>query len=669
MGSRDDELQALREKVARLEEAQSHQATSVQLGLAVGLVGMSLWRIDTATQRIQLNDWGYEMIGERPRADGMPLDDLRAHIHPADHAALRQASEQAAASTCVVDVEARYRRIDGSFRTMLTRRVAERDARGRVVALVGVSLDISAQVSARDSAQEAAQSIDLIAEATGVGVWTNDIDSREVVWNRQMWRIYGIPEDVPVAEARRMAIELTDPADRQRLTDAFRKLVKGQPAPEEMEFRIRRHDGEPRWVVGRGRFAHHRERHVVLGVFIDITDRKRSEDVRREKAAAEEASRAKSEFLSRMSHELRTPLNAVLGFTQLILADPVQPLPDKQHERILRVRNAGQHLLSLIDDVLDLTSVEADSVPIATEPVMLAPLVQEMLQWLAPGAQQAGVVLSADALDGAVMADHKRLRQVLSNLLSNAIKYNRRGGRVDIALIDEDVADDESGRWLGFCVKDTGRGLTPAQMQRLFEPFNRLGAERDGIEGTGIGLTIVRALVHRMGGRIEVQSRPGEGSEFRVWLLRGNEGKADSDLTIPGLLDVDAASAADAPMDVLYIEDNPVNVLLVNELVAMRPRALLHVATDGRSGVARARALRPRAVLIDLQLPDIDGFEVLRLLRADPALQGLVCIALSANAMSEDIARAMRLGFDDYWTKPIDFARFLGGLDHLLQGG
>jgi PAS domain S-box-containing protein len=768
---------------------QRQQAASTQIALAVGLVGISLWRVDLATRRIYLNDWGYELIGKLPQADGMPLAEMRACVHPDDLQAVVQAGDEAlAGSGIVVDTEARYQRPDGSYRTLLTRRTAERDESGQPIALVGVSLDVTEQVKARQRAQEATQSIDLIAEATGVGVWTTDVETRMPVWNQQMWRIFDVPEDIALPQARREAIQRLDPADRAQLDDAYAELAGGGPAAEELEFRLRRRDGEVRWVVGRARAALHGDRRIVFGMFIDVTEQrltqerlrraeqrtllaaqavglalwerdlvggdtwwdaqmyrlrglspddprapnelrhtcihpddvpyverrteeiiagesdytfdfrvcwpdgtvrwlatrgtvvrddagqpqrilgfnwditehKRSEDMRREKAAAEEASRAKSEFLSRMSHELRTPLNAVLGFAQLMLEDPSQSLPDRHRERTERIRNAGKHLLALIDDVLDLASVEVGGV--STAPVVLAPLVQETLQWLAPAARQASVELVAGALHGSVMADARRLRQVVANLLSNAVKYNRAGGRALIECVD---GDDPA--MLGLRVRDTGRGLTEAQMQRLFEPFNRLGAERSNIEGTGIGLTIVRALVEHMGGRIEVDSRAGEGSEFRVWLPRAAQA-AHADA--PPLAGAPAAETpAPAGIDVLYIEDNAINVMLVQELVTLRPNVRLHVAPDGHSGIARAKALRPACVLIDLQLPDIDGFKVLAALRADPALRGVECIALSANAMPDDIARARRAGFDDYWTKPIDFKQFLGGLDRVSLGG
>jgi PAS domain S-box-containing protein len=791
----DAEKQALREQVARLIDdtenvraMQRQQAAGMQIALAVGLVGISLWRIDLATRRIHLNDWGYELIGKAPQPDGMPLAEMRASVHPDDLPAIVRAGEEALAGTGIVDTEARYRRPDGSYRTLLTRRIAERDEAGKPVALVGVSLDVTEQVAERQRAQQVAQSIELIAESTGVGVWTTDVQTRLPAWNQQMWRIFDVPEHLPLPQARREAIQRLEAADRSKLDEAYAALADGGPAAEELEFRIRRRDGEVRWIVGRARAAVNGGRRVVFGMFIDVTEQrltqerlrraeqrtllaaqavglalwerdlvggdtwwdaqmyrlrgispddprspnelrhtcihpddvpyverrteeiiareadytfdfrvrwpdgsvrwlatrgtvvrdeagrpqrilgfnwditehKRGEDMRREKAAAEEASRAKSEFLSRMSHELRTPLNAVLGFAQLMLEDPSQGLPDRQRERTERIRNAGKHLLALIDDVLDLTSVEVSG--ITTAPVALAPLVQETLQWLAPAARQASVALSAGALHGSVMADARRLRQVVANLLSNAVKYNRPGGSAQIECI---AGDDPP--LLGLRVLDTGRGLTAAQMQRLFEPFNRLGAERSEIEGTGIGLTIVRALVERMGGRIEVDSRPGEGSEFRVWLPRAAQPSRE-DAPPPPAAAPEPAPAL-AAIDVLYIEDNAINVMLVQELVSLRPNVRLHIAPDGRSGIARARQLRPTCVLIDLQLPDIDGFQVLVALRADPALAGVACIALSANAMPDDIARAKRAGFDDYWTKPIDFNQFLGGLDRLASGG
>jgi len=762
-------------------------STGTQLNLAVGLVGIGLWRRDFATRRMQFNERANALLGRPPVAGDIADDELAAAIHPDDRDVVARADATALATGGIVDAEVRCVRPDGSIATLMTRRVVERDAQGRAVALVGVTLDITGEARERSRIIEIAQSIELVADATGVGVWSADLDSGETVWNRQMRRIHGLRDDEPLPEGRMTAVARAHPDDRARLAALFDALAEGRPVPEVLEIRIVRPDGAVRWVVGRTRAARHGGRHVLIGILMDVTEErlarerlqraeqrtvlaakaiglaswerdlvesvswwdepmyllrglspddprpaheldaasmhaddalslqrrlgvalggesdfffefrivrpdgeqrwlatrgtvtrdaqgrpmrvfgfdwdvtehKRAEAVRREKAAAETASRAKSEFLSRMSHELRTPLNAVLGFAQLMLEDPAQPCEGRQRERAVHIRDAGRHLLALIDDVLDLTSVEASAVPLEPRAIALATLVRGMLEWMAPAAAQAQVTLQCGRVEGAVRADDRRLRQVLANLLSNAVKYNRTGGRVEIESLEGDAPG-----LLGLAVRDTGRGLTPEQLQRLFEPFNRLGAEQEGIEGTGIGLTIVRTLVEAMDGRVQVDSRPGEGSEFRVWLPRAGEpGTRPS----PGLAAPAAASAKApaGPLELVYVEDNPVNVLLVQELVALRPGVRLHVAPDGRSGIALARERKPAAVLIDLQLPDIDGMEVMRAVRADPQLAHVVCIAVSANAMPDDVARARRGGFDDYWTKPIDFGQFLGGLDAL----
>jgi CheY-like chemotaxis protein len=349
----------------------------------------------------------------------------------------------------------------------------------------------------------------------------------------------------------------------------------------------------------------------------------------------------------------------------------VHPLNDAQRHRVGIIETAGAHLLALIEDTLDLASIEAGTLPLESEPVPLAPLLADALQWAQPAAARAGVSMAVHSLDAVALGDARRLRQVFINLLSNAIKYNRPGGSVVVQLLPTaDVA------WLAVEVKDTGRGLTRAQMSGLFEPFNRLGAEHGEIEGTGIGLTIVHHLVERMGGAIVVDSEPDIGSCFTVWLpavagapagvAQADEGRPVAAPARNGQpLPVAAGTNAGKILDVLYIEDNAVNVLLVEELVALRPAWKLHVAETGEDGVRKALDLRPRVVLVDMQLPDFDGYEVLRRLRGQAPMQGSRFIALSANAMPEDIAVAREAGFDDYWTKPIDFAQFLGGLDSL----
>jgi CheY-like chemotaxis protein len=364
-----------------------------------------------------------------------------------------------------------------------------------------------------------------------------------------------------------------------------------------------------------------------------------------------------------MSHELRTPLNAVLGFTQLLqLEVDGATLQPAQRSKLDRVRKAGEYLLSLITDVLDLSSLEAGGMRLELASVRLADAVAEAVPLVEPLAARHRVSLHLEALPGDMWADPTRLRQVLVNLLSNAIKYNRPGGTVTIA-------SQRDGEAVTLRVSDTGRGMSPEQLAHLFEPFNRLGRERGAVEGTGIGLAIVNALVARMGGSIAATSREGEGSEFVLRLPAAAPAaeppvlRSAAETTFAELA---ALGRRLARAEILCIEDNPLNVLLIEELVALRPALHLSCEPNGTLGVKRALALRPDLVLVDMQLPDFDGFEVLRRLRAAPETASIPCIALSANAMPQHISRALDAGFAAYWTKPLDIDAFLASLDSMF---
>ncbi len=412
-----------------------------------------------------------------------------------------------------------------------------------------------------------------------------------------------------------------------------------------------------------------------IGVNWDVSDIRTAATVRQEREIALRESASKSKFLARMSHELRTPLNAVLGFTQLLLADEAAAaglssdaakLARQRH--LEHIHSAGQHLLTLINDVLNLSALEGGEVPITLAPVALRALLAQTLPMVAPLQAQQQVRVEQGALDLHVLADATRLRQVLLNLLSNALKYNRPGGSVRVEAL-------QRGPSVLLRVTDTGCGMSDEQLRHLFEPFNRLGADRGEIEGSGIGLAIVKALVERMGGSVHVDSRPGVGSVFELRLVAAAAPPTAAAVAGPALAShapqqTQSIEAAPAPAAgqhrVLYIEDNPVNALIISELVARRTDLSLHVATDGASGVHQAQQLLPELILLDMQLPDFDGFEVLRQLRAEPRTAGIRCIALSANAMPADIERALKAGLSDYWTKPLDFKAFMAALDALF---
>ncbi len=375
-------------------------------------------------------------------------------------------------------------------------------------------------------------------------------------------------------------------------------------------------------------------------------------------AARDEADRAnlaKSEFLSRMSHELRTPLNAILGFGQLLALDLKS---SRQAAHVREILNAGQHLLTLINEVLDLARIEAGHLSLSTETVAVRPLITECLALLRPQAEARQLSMAPPAGDGDwhVRADRTRLKQVLLNLLSNAIKYNRERGWVALRV------EDHGEHWQ-LCVDDSGPGLDAAQQSRLFVAFERLGAAATAVEGTGIGLALSRRLVESMHGAIGVHSQAGAGSSFWVQLPKA-PAAAEPELPLAAAPAAEArAAASGSALDVLCIEDNPANLRLIEGIVGMRPRWRLLSAVSPTLGLELARAHQPHLILLDINLPEMDGWAVMRLLREDPATREIPVFAMSANATPGDFERGKEAGFADYLTKPLDLARALAVLD------
>jgi signal transduction histidine kinase len=398
-------------------------------------------------------------------------------------------------------------------------------------------------------------------------------------------------------------------------------------------------------------------------VLHDTSAERAAERARDETRAARAADRAKSEFLSRMSHELRTPLNAVLGFSDVLLAESAgQPLTGQQRRLVGHVRGAGSHLLRLISDLLDLSRIEAGTLALDLQPVPAAALVTEAVELISPAAQARGiaVALRVEGPQPALLnADETRLRQVLMNLLSNAVKYNREGGRIDVSLRP---AGD--GR-LAVAVADSGLGLTAEQLGRLFTPFSRLGRERSRIEGTGIGLVIARHLVQMMGGELHCSSQPGVGSCFTIELpvaspaAAATANPAAGDERTPGV-------PPEIAGEVVIVEDSEVNRLMIELYLAQRPGVVGHFAEDVERGAALVRERRPRLALIDMHLGERSGAEVLAAVRADPTCRDVLCVAFTADALPEQLADLLALGFADIWTKPLGLAEFLERLDAVM---
>jgi signal transduction histidine kinase/ActR/RegA family two-component response regulator len=378
-------------------------------------------------------------------------------------------------------------------------------------------------------------------------------------------------------------------------------------------------------------------------------------------AAAEKANRAKTDFISSMSHELRTPLNAILGFAQLVESGTPAPTPT-QKRGIKQILKAGWYLLELINEILDLTLIESGTLSLSGEPVALTEVLLECRAMVEDQAHQRSIGMAFTHIDPpcCVKADRTRLKQVLINLLFNAIKYNHPGGQVVLTC-----AFSGPGR-VRISVRDTGPGLSPEQLGQLFQPFNRLGQEVGGEEGTGIGLVVTQRLVTLMGGQIGLESTPGVGSVFWVDMpLAAPQQPPPCDPLDPDAIRPDAPPGA-APRTVLYVEDNPANLELVELIVARRTDLRLISAPDASLGIELARFCQPEVILMDINLPGISGIEALKILCADPLTAHIPVIALSAHAVPRDIERGMAAGFFNYITKPIKVQAFMQALDQAL---
>ncbi|MBC7624311.1 MAG: PAS domain S-box protein [Aeromicrobium sp.] len=564
-------------------------------------------------------------------------------------------------------------RKDGSCFSALVSVTGLRDARNDVIGYLLISTDNTARKQVEAEQRKLDQQLRdqqfytrSLIESNIDALMTTDPAGIITDVNKQMEALTGCTRDELIGAPFKGCF--TDPVR----AEAGIKRVLVEKKVTDYELTARAPDGRQTVVSYNATTFHDRQRNLK-GVFAaarDVTEQKRlhqalqetNAELQNAKYVAEKANLAKSDFLSSMSHELRSPLNAILGFAQLLdAADP--PPTAGQKASVGQILHAGWYLLELINEILDLSVVESGRLSLSPEPVSLSEVMLECREMMQPQADARNITLAFPALtvQTFVRADRTRLKQVLVNLLSNGIKYNNDHGNVSVTI---------SSRPDGFIrtrVIDTGSGLSAEKIAQLFQLFNRLGHEGGAVEGTGIGLVMSKRLVELMGGTVGVESRVGSGSEF--WFdLAADDAPPPMTASIRfSGNEIRIPVAESAVRTILYVEDNPANLALVEQIIARRADLRLITAVNGRDGVALAQKERPDVILMDINLPGMSGTGALRALKADSLTAGIPVLALSANAMPRDIKNGLEAGFVRYLTKPIKIDALIQALDAALQ--
>jgi PAS domain S-box-containing protein len=518
------------------------------------------------------------------------------------------------------------------------------------------------EVAERQRTEEALraseQQLQAILDSARVGIVKTDLNGRILKPNPAYGRLLGYGE----AELCQLTVgQITHPDDRIEDAKLLEAMRRGESDAYRREKRYLAKDDSvvhAQLTVALLRDAAGRPEFTV-GVVEDIGEHLRLAEAERARERAESSNRAKSEFVSRMSHELRTPLNAMLGFAQLLGLDRKPALAEHQRAWASQIQQAGWHLLHMINDTLDLSRIESGMLELQPVALDLEPLVNAALAMVAPAAEKRALQIEQriDRRARAVLGDETRIKQILTNLLSNAVKYNRDGGRI---LVRSRLTESEV---VEIIVADTGLGMTRAQMDELFQPYNRLGRERTGVEGTGIGLVISRRLAELMGGSLRAQSVEGEGSTFLLTLPRA----PDAEAALSGEGELPTHPATYRQRLVHYIEDNETNIEVMRGMLLRRPQVHLSVSMTGLDGLAAVRVRRPSLILLDMHLPDIDGLELLRHLKDDDELGNIPVVVVSADATAAHVEAALTAGASHYVTKPVNLANFLAILDELLD--
>jgi len=639
------------------------KTSSERLELSQRFANIGNWDWDLKTDKVIWSEQAVKLFGYSDSAESFNFESFEKVIPPEDMPMISTAIDDCMRLDKEYDIEHRVLWPDGSIRWVHEKGNVIRNSQNEAVRMLGVVRDITLQKTWQRKLADSEKRMRAQLDSMSEGMFGLDKQGAITFVNQAACAMLGYSQSELIGQPLSAVIiadadnngsmtELIQHKD-EGVTEAHFKCIDGSSIPVE-------YSSMP--VLGEKTIE------GVVFTFKDITERKQAEqELIEAKEAAENANKAKSQFLSSMSHELRTPLNAIIGFGQLLNMDVETELSELQSDNVKEILRAGEHLLELINEVLDLSKIEAGQTQMSIEPVALAEVLADCISLVSSMADKNNINLGyfrhhqrveniSSVSDSVyVLADKLRLKQVFLNLLSNAIKYNRDHGQVTISC---SLKENETCQ---ISIKDTGEGISAEEMKNLFQPFNRLGHEDSTIEGTGIGLVITKNLVEMMGGEISCLSEKGKGTTFTVELS-----VPDTANTVDSINNQILPNQQSDQCNVLYIEDNPANIRLMAQVFSREKNMHLSTVHEPVLGLSLVEENRPDLVLLDINLPGMNGFSVLRKLR-ELFGEDYPVIAVSANSMPRDIEKGMQAGFTDYITKPIDIERLLHSIKNILS--
>ncbi|MBU44026.1 MAG: hypothetical protein CMN76_12460 [Spirochaetaceae bacterium] len=656
----DQEIQGiLRDVTLRESQLQKLMRENQELAEAQSLALMGRWELDLVRNHLHWSSGIFEMFEIDPERFPASYEAFLNAIHPEDRGRVDKAYTDSLKNRQPYEIEHRLLFPDGRIKWVREKCKTAFDSQGKALRSTGIVQDITSQKLGELQLRKMETFLERTSEVAGIGGWEVDLTTGILFWSDVTRRIHDVPDGYQPNVHN--AIQFyADEASRKAIREAVeRAMSAGQSFC--LELPIKTWKGKYKWIEARGEgelFDDKVQR--VFGTVQEITSRKEEEARQKEEhRRALDHNQAKTRFLSNLSHELRTPLNAMLGYAQL-LNGPGENLGPTQAHRIAEILKAGDYIQGLLADVLDLSRVESRELDLNISTIDGKSLIEQCIRLTGPLAQKKGIRVNFEppGKDHAIDADPLRSQQCVINILSNAIKYNRTDGSVEVRIENTGTGN------VRISISDTGPGIPEEKQTKLFEPFQRLGMESSGIEGTGLGLALTKELLELMGGGLRFHSASGKGSTFCLYF---REGEAASPLSDLDLKPQEGKDLNAIHGKVLYIEDNPINMRLMEQIILSTPGVELLKANTGEEGLRMARENDVDLFLIDLRLPDLTGFEIIQTIRSwrDASVKPAICI--SADAMESEISNARNAGFDDYLTKPLDIADLQRKLAHYLH--